>query len=107
MRVIINEKDALIATQSQTIDASLKKQNELQTKIDEHTATIQRLLGIYQKRRERFDRPRPLLGLLGLNEEGEEEDQDEAIAEAISEVQEGLDRLSDQLPAPPQETQKT
>ncbi|MFN7841906.1 MAG: hypothetical protein ACK5N9_09290, partial [Pirellula sp.] len=68
----ISEKDALIATQAQAIDASLKKQNELQTKVDEHTATIQRLLGIYQKRRERFDRPRPLLGLLGLNEAGEE-----------------------------------
>lgn len=102
----ISEKDALIATQAQAIDASLKKQNELQTKVDEHTATIQRLLGIYQKRRERFDRPRPLLGLLGLNEAGEEEDQDEAIVEAICEVQDGLNTLADQLPSPPPKNRK-
>jgi transposase len=93
----IKQKDALIETQSQAIDASLKERDALQTKIDQDTKTIERLLGIYQKRRERFERPRPLFDLL---KDEELDAQDEAIVEAITEVQEGVESLAEQL-APP------
>ena len=90
----LHQKEALIATQSQAIDASLKERDALQTKIDENNKTIERLLGIYQKRRERFDRPRPLFDLLDEQEEGA---QDEAIVEAIVEVQDSLEALAEEV----------
>jgi len=93
----LKQKDALIETQAQAIDASLKERDALQTKIDEHTKTIERLLGIHQKRRERFDAPRPLFDLL---KEEELDAEDEAIVEAITEVQENLDALAEQVAAP-------
>jgi transposase len=93
----LQQKEALIATQSQAIEASLKERDALQTKIDENTRTIERLLGIYQKRRERFERPRPLFDLL---DEQEETAHDEAIVEAIAEVQDSLETLADQVAAP-------
>jgi transposase len=96
--VALKQKDALIETQSQAIDASLKERDALQTKIDEDTKTIERLLGIYQKRRERFERPRPLFDLLS---EEVLDAEDEAIVEAITEVQESIESLAEQLAVPP------
>jgi transposase len=99
----LQQKDALIATQSQAIETSLKERDALQTKIDENTKTIERLLGIYQKRRERFDRPRPLFDLL---DEQEEDMQDESIIEAIAEVQDSLETLADQVVPPKKKPRK-
>lgn len=91
-------QEALIETQAKAIDASLKERDTLKTLVDEHVKTIERLQGTYEKRRERFDQPRPLLDLL----QGEELDaEDEATIEAITEVQENLESLAEQL-APPQ-----
>lgn len=100
---LIKQKDALIETQVQAIDASLKERDALQTKIDEDTKTIERLLGIYQKKRERFVRPRPLFDLLPAEERDAE---DEALIEAITEVQENIDALADQLVTPKSKPRK-
>lgn len=94
---LIASKDALIASQSQAIDVSLKERDALLTKIDEHTKTIERLLGIHPKRRERFEAPRPLLDML---EESQVDEQDEATVEALTEVQQNLEVLAEQA-APP------
>lgn len=90
----LKQKDALIETQGQAIDASLKERDLLQTTIDEHTKTIERLMGIYQKKRERFERPRPLFDLL---QDEEIDAHDEAVVEALTEVQENLEAISEQI----------
>jgi len=94
---LITSLQALVESQSQAIDVSMKERDALQTKIDEQNKTIDRLLGIYQKRRERFERPRPLLDLL---EDEKLDAEDEAIVEAITELQENVDALAEQLPEP-------
>jgi transposase len=92
----IKSKDALLDAKDNAIDASLKKQDQLQTTIDEHERTIERLLGIYRKRRERSTLPTPLLAMM---EAGIEDEEDEAMVEVLTEVQEGLITLSEQLSA--------
>ncbi len=90
----LQQKDALIAAQAEAIASSLQERDALQTKIDEQTKTINRLLGIYVKRQERFDRPRPLLEMM------QEEQEDEAILEAVQEVEQGLEALEETIPSP-------
>ncbi len=94
------QQEALIASQSEALDASILERNKLLTEIDEQTRTIDRLLGKYAKRQERIEQPRPLLDML------EDEQEDEATLEAVVEVERDLDELQQSLPGPKRRPKK-